>query len=54
MLYMKERIFEVDEEGEEKVVDELSSTNFKRIGKMKDRKTAKSWCQEDILITKIH
>ena len=37
MMYMKERIFEVDEEGEEKVVAESSTT----IEKMEDRKTAK-------------
>ena len=41
MMYMKERIFEIDEEGEEKVVDESSTTSFKRIEKMEDRKTAK-------------
>ena len=41
MMYMKERIFEVDEEGEEKVVDESSTNSFKRIEKMEDRKTAK-------------
>ena len=41
MMYMKEKNFEVDEEGEEKRVDELSSTSFKRVVKMEDRKTAK-------------
>ena len=40
MMYMKERVFEVDEEGEERVVEESSFTSFKRIEKMEDRKSA--------------
>ena len=37
MMYMEEKDFEVNEDGEEEVVDE-SSTSFK---KMEDKKTAK-------------
>ena len=41
MMYLKERIIEVDEEGEGKVVNKSASTSFIRIEKMEDRKRAK-------------
>ena len=41
MMYMKVSIFEVDEEGEEKVVNKSSSRRSERIEQIEDRKKAK-------------
>ena len=42
MMYMEEKNFEVNEDGEEEEVDE-SSTSFKKIVKMEDKKDSERY-----------